>query len=119
MGPTGTTEYELSTHNRRREKRLSCHGNLSVVVKNSNKGVLGLFPKSSTATWMDFNHVGIAFQTNQQFDPGERLLLDLSITDTSQVALSNVAAVVRHATVLSDKMLKISSSPSRISDIIG
>jgi len=93
-----------TTHNRRREKRLSCHGNLSVVVKNSNKGFLGLFQKTGTATWMDFTHLGMAFQTDQRFDPGEQLLLDLLITDTSQVSLCNVVAVVQHATILPNNL---------------
>ena len=70
------------------------HGNLAVTVKRS--GPLRAIFKPHRVDWMDYNRMGMAFESGNKFSLSSKLLLTLAISDMKDVSLSNVVAHVRN-----------------------
>ena len=79
--------------NRRRGTRYQ-HGNLSVWVRHT--GVWGRLRRPHVVTWMDFNRLGMSFESGPTFRVSEELLLSFSIHDLERETISNVAGIVRY-----------------------
>ena len=77
------------------------HGNLSVAVKRT--GPLGGLFRPHRVDWMDFNRLGMAFESGNKFSLSTKLLLTLAISDEKDVSLSNVVAHVRNIGKRSNK----------------
>ena len=83
--------------NNRQDDRRSVrfqHGNLSVTVKRS--GLFAGLPKPQRVEWMDYNRLGMAFESEGKFYLTSKVLLTLAISDVKDVSLSKVVAHVRN-----------------------
>jgi hypothetical protein len=77
-------------------KTLNDPGNLSVIIKRY--GALDIFRKSYNVDWTNFDQYGMAFLSKNKFNPGNELLIKLSIKDKRGESISEIIGIVRNTT---------------------